>query len=67
MSLEPGASIRLLPSTLYRVPFDRLPSWRTLGTVRRVIGREPGRVLVEIELDGYVGVVWDFEVREVKG
>lgn len=60
--MKKGAPIRLKHTIFKRVPFDRLPPWHTLGTVRRIIGREPGRVLLEIELDGYVGVVWDFEI-----
>lgn len=66
LALNTGASIRLRPATFHRVPFDRLKPWCTLGTVRRIIGREPGRVLVEIELDGYVGICWEHELSTVE-
>lgn len=67
MPLNPGSPIRLLPATFQRVPFNRLKRLRgKLGTVRRVIGREDGRALLEVEVVGVIGVCWDFEVRVVK-
>lgn len=72
--LDKGSPITILPATFNRVPFNRLRHLRgKVGTVRRVIGREPTRALVEVEVGGgpigptLIGVVWDFEVREVRG
>lgn len=65
MPLEKGQPIRLRPSTFWRVPFNRLRHLRgKVGTVRRVIGTEPGRALLEVEVGGVIGVCWDFEVRQ---
>lgn len=65
--IEKGQLIRLLPATFKRVPFNRLCHLRgKTGTVRRVIGREPGRALLEVEIVGVIGVCWDFEVKVVK-
>lgn len=65
--IEPGSPIRIRPATFHRVPFNRLCHLRgKVGTVRRVIGREPGRALLEVEVCGVIGVVWDFELRPVK-
>lgn len=67
LPLDPGASIRIRPATFQRVPFNRLTHLKgKVGMVRRVIGCEPERALVEVEVMGVVGVVWDFELREVK-
>lgn len=66
--IQPGSPIRLRPTTFHRIPFTRLTHLRgKTGVVRRVIGRESGRALLEVEVCGVIGVVWDFEVREVKG
>lgn len=64
--MTPGASITLLPTTFHRPPFSRLPRWHTKGTVRRVIGRENGRVLLEVELEDECFVCWDSEIMEHK-
>lgn len=75
MPLEKGHPIRLRPATFRRVPFNRLTHLRgKTGTVRRVIGREyilssiegETRALLEVEVMGVVGVVWSFELREVR-
>lgn len=64
MSLEKGQPIRLRPATFRRVPFNRLTHLRgKVGAVRRVIGRENGRALLEVEVGGVIGVVWDFELQ----
>lgn len=74
MPLEKASPIRLRPATFQRVPFNRLTHLRgKVGTVRRVIGREEGprpeliegRALLEVEIVGVCGVVWDFEVRAI--
>lgn len=66
MPLEKGQPVTIKPATFKRVPFDRLRHLRgKVGTVRRVIGREERRALLEVEVGGVIGVVWDFEVREV--
>lgn len=65
--LDKGSPVTILPTTFHRVPFSRLKRLRgKVGTVRRVIGREAARALVEVEVGGVRGVVWDFEVREVR-
>lgn len=67
MTIEKGSPIRLRPSTFTRVPFTRLRHLRgKTGVVRRVIGREERRALLEVEIVGVIGVCWDWEVREVK-
>lgn len=64
--INPGHPILLRPSLFRRVPFTRLPHLRGKpGAVRRVIGREEGRVLLECEIEGRCFVCWDFEVRGV--
>lgn len=65
--MKPGLGIRIRPATFKRVPFNRLTHLRgKVGAVRRVIGQEEGRALLEVEVRGVVGVVWDFEIREVR-
>lgn len=67
LPLEKGQPIRIKPATFQRVPFNRLTHLRgKVGAVRRVIGREEGRALLEVEVVGVIGVCWDFEVREVR-
>lgn len=63
--LAKGQPIRLKPATFKRVPFNRLMHLRgKVGKTRRLIGDEPGRALWEVEIEGVIGIVWDFEVKE---
>lgn len=65
--IEKGQPIRIKPATFHRVPFNRLRHLRgKVGVVRRVIGREAARALVEVEVEGVAGVCWDWEVVQIK-
>lgn len=66
--IDKGQAITIKPATFKRVPFNRLRHLRgKTGAVRRVIGREDGRALLEVEIVGVIGVVWDFEVKIADG